>query len=281
MRGYSTLLVASFTTSTIACVSPPVSVGVSDQELDSSVSFYENFVSDGGDSGQCGGTVGVQSAPLGSWTSNVFIDADHRSGGCRQQFAVTDPEGVLPGLGLAVNFFGDGDATQCVDSGLHPIPVANSASPNWSTSYGIDTDHRPGGCRQVFSVSGRDDIVLDVEFLATSDGGQCGNAGLQTATNQRNASFRIDTDDRSGGCTERFRLRRPFCGDGICGANETVTTCPSDCEICGDGVCGPDEPGACPSDCPICGDGVCSFDEFRTCPSDCGICDTSFCEFPQ
>ncbi len=280
MRSHSALLIATFAVSISACFSEPASLGGKEQELDSSAVFYENFASDGGDPGQCGGTVGVQGAPMGSWTTDVFIDADHRSGGCRQQFGVADPEGLLTGLSLAVNFFGDGNADQCVNSGLHPIPVTSSTTPNWSTSYGIDTDGRSGGCRQVFSISGRNDIVLDVQFLPTGDPGQCGNAGLQSATSQRNASFRIDTDDRSGGCTERFRLRRTFCGDAICTLDETTTTCPSDCVICGDGVCSPNEPGQCPVDCPVCGDGVCSPGEFFECPSDCGRCGVRECEPP-
>jgi hypothetical protein len=279
MRICSTILATALTTSIIAC-SEPASLGVAEQELDTSALFYENFTADGFDTGECGGTTGVQAAPMGSWTSNVFIDTDDRRAGCRQQFAVTDPEGVLSSLSLAVNFFADGDAGQCKDSGLHAIPVTNSTSPSWGTSYGIDTDQRPGGCRQVFSVSGRADIALDVQFVPTGDGGQCGNAGQQTATSRRDASFRIDTDGRPGGCNERFRLRRMSCGDGICDPdnNEDRTTCPSDCESCGDGVCGPTEPGHCAEDCPVCNDGVCGAGEIFTCPSDCGICDTHFCE---
>ena len=204
-----TILIAIFAITTTACMADSESLGIAEQESDTSVMFYENFFSSGGDAGQCGGRLGVQSAAMGSWTLNVDIDADHRVGGCEQQFAVTDPEGLVPGLALNVNFFADGDAGQCTFPGSRPIPVVNASSPEFSSVYGIDTDGRPGGCWQVFSLAGRSDIVLDVEFLASGNPGQCNNAGLRTVTSQVTASFRIDTDDRSGGCTERFRLRRP------------------------------------------------------------------------
>jgi hypothetical protein len=276
MKAYSTSLVAILATSIIACLPEPESLGITDQELDSSVRFHENFFADG-DPGQCKGTVGVQSAAMGTWTSNVLIDSDDRPGGCRQQFGVTDPEGLVSGLALAVNFFGDGDAQQCGDSGLHPIPVTGFTFPSFSSSYRIDTDDRSGGCWQVFSVSGRNDIVLDIQFLPTDNGGQCGNSGLQTATSQRNASFRINTDNRSGGCTERFRLRRTSCGDQSCDANENRTTCPIDCERCGDSVCGIGEPGVCGFDCPVCGDDVCGINEPGVCNSDCPVCGDGVC----
>jgi hypothetical protein len=63
----------------------------------------------------------------------------------------------------------------------------------------------------VFSLGGRPDVALDVEFLSTN-GNQCGNTGTYTVTSNTTASFLIDTDDNAGGCTERFRLkRRPVC----------------------------------------------------------------------
>ncbi len=42
----------------------------------------------------------------------------------------------------------------------------------------------------------------------------------------------------------------PGCGDGVCVAGETATTCPADCPICGDGICGKGENNhLCPADC--------------------------------
>lgn len=171
-----------------------------------SVMFLENFVANG-DAGQCGGATGFQIAPMGTWTSNIVIDADGRSGWCEQNLGVYDPTRLLSGLSLSMNFFGNGDANQCKFSGLHTIPVDSSQWP-LSSAIGIDTDNRPGGCWQVFSMSGRSDVVLDVEFLANGNA-QCGNTGSFTLAQNGSLSFLIDTDNRAGGCTQRFRLRRP------------------------------------------------------------------------
>jgi hypothetical protein len=128
ISGRSALLAATLATSTMACLADPAAesprTGATEQALDSSVALHENFFPDG-DPGQCGGT-GMQSAAMGNWTSNVFIDADNRSGGCQQQFGVTDPEGLLAGLSLAVNFFGDGDAGQCGNSGRYDTVVEHA-----------------------------------------------------------------------------------------------------------------------------------------------------------
>ena len=168
-----------------------------------SVFFLENFFADG-DAGQCGGT-GFQAAAMETWTSAVIIDTDSRSGGCQQQFGVFDPTGVVSGLTLNVNFFADGDAGQCGAPGNHPFPV--TASLQVSSPYRIDTDDRPGGCQQVFSLGGRADVGLDVEFLPTGNSGQCGNIGTFTVTSSNPVALRLDTDSRAGGCTQRFRLR--------------------------------------------------------------------------
>jgi hypothetical protein len=168
------------------------------------VMFLSNFVANG-DPGQCGGATGFQISPMGAWSSSVVIDADDRSGWCEQQFGVSDPTGALAGLSMSVNFFGNGDANQCVSSGLHSIPVGGG---QLSSPIGINTDSRAGGCWQVFSLAGRSDVVLDVEFLATGNG-QCGNTGTFTVSQSSSASFLIDTDGRAGGCSQRFRLRRP------------------------------------------------------------------------
>jgi hypothetical protein len=71
-----------------------------------------------------------------------------------------------------------------------------------------------------------------------------------------------------------------FCGNDICDAGESNTTCPDDCEAgvrCGDGTCSPSEASTtCPADCgepSVCGNGDCELDEN---PSSCpGDCDTS------
>lgn len=87
-----------------------------------------------------------------------------------------------------------------------------------------------------------------------------------------------------------------FCGDGVCDADETIDSCPEDCDDgnngdnvdngdngddaeCGNGVCEEGEsPANCPEDCeadvpePTCGDGVCDSEvgeDAGQCPEDC------------
>ncbi len=69
------------------------------------------------------------------------------------------------------------------------------------------------------------------------------------------------------------------CGNGVCGADETISNCPADCASsqypCGNGVCAVDETSAnCPTDCGampnLCGNGDCVGGEtFTNCPQDC------------
>jgi Regulator of chromosome condensation (RCC1) repeat len=76
--------------------------------------------------------------------------------------------------------------------------------------------------------------------------------------------------------------KRGSCGNGVCNAKETCSTCPADCgvcpPVCGDGTCnGTETCSTCPTDCgvcpPVCGDGTCNGTETcSTCPTDCGVC---------
>jgi hypothetical protein len=70
------------------------------------------------------------------------------------------------------------------------------------------------------------------------------------------------------------------CGDGICSAHETATSCPADCTRCGDGICSGNETvTSCPADCARCGDGICSSGETRvSCPKDCAVCGDGHCD---
>jgi len=70
------------------------------------------------------------------------------------------------------------------------------------------------------------------------------------------------------------------CGDGMCSAGETKTSCPDDCDArCGDNKCTGDETlASCPQDCTVCGDKVCSSTEdLASCPADCAVCGDSIC----
>lgn len=70
----------------------------------------------------------------------------------------------------------------------------------------------------------------------------------------------------------------PVCGDSECEGNETMSSCPQDCDPCGNGHCGLLETNSnCPADCPrdvpppVCDrDGDCESGETITnCPADC------------
>lgn len=70
------------------------------------------------------------------------------------------------------------------------------------------------------------------------------------------------------------------CGDGACGAGETVDTCPADCQVCGDEKCtaGFENVQSCPADCNICGDGLCTGKETAgSCEADCAKCGDGHC----
>src|SRR3989344_8895732 len=71
------------------------------------------------------------------------------------------------------------------------------------------------------------------------------------------------------------------CGDAVCDAGETCSSCSEDCGICicGDALCEGDETcDICPEDCgacggSFCGDAVCDIDETcASCSEDCGAC---------
>lgn len=86
-----------------------------------------------------------------------------------------------------------------------------------------------------------------------------------------------------GGLNSVMRIvkaKGPHCGNGICVAGETCSSCAPDCGTCpscGDGTCnGGEWCMTCPSDCgpcAFCGDGFCSpGEDCCSCGGDCGIC---------
>lgn len=69
------------------------------------------------------------------------------------------------------------------------------------------------------------------------------------------------------------------CGNGVCDAGENANTCAGDCTRCGDGICsGGENARSCPGDCTRCGDGICSGSETcSSCAGDCGACAVPTC----
>lgn len=169
--------------------------------------FGQNFIWDV-DAGQCnGGFYGQGFVKMGDWTPAMRLDMDGRPGGCYQSFAIVDPSQVLNGLVLKVAVWADGDG-QCDFAGERTVPInRDSNQVSWSSPYRLDTDNRPGGCQQRFTIEGRGDVALDVSFQPDGDPGQCGNAGVHTAVAGQPVQIRVDTDNRPGGCRQAFRLR--------------------------------------------------------------------------
>ncbi len=105
-----------------------------------------------------------------------------------------------------------------------------------------------------------------------SDSGNCGSCAIQCVMGQKCVS---------GSCVT-------YCGNSICEASESCSSCTYDCgcpsrtkcrnekcvTYCGNGVCDSDEDfSACPSDCVrpvVCGDFVCMQVEESSCCTDCG-----------
>jgi len=195
--------------------------------------FLLNFTA-AGDAGQCWNT-GAAGARAGELTPSITIDTDSRSGGCEQQFGIYDPAGALAGADLSIDFGAHpgSDPGQCwtfLPSGQHyqaTIPMVGWTGGDWTTwtpPLGIDTDNRAGWCDQTFAVSGRNDVVLEVQFNPNGNG-QCINPGTHYAVAGRPVTIGLDTDNRGGGCVQQFRLRlgSDIDGDGV--ANQ-VDNCP-------------------------------------------------------
>lgn len=175
----------------------------------SQVQFYHWLEADE-DVGQCNDLpLTVTGASLGEWTDKVKIDTDDRDGGCYQKFAIYDPDRELGSLLIQVDFQSDGIG-QCDLAGKKNIPLNRDIfrGMKWSNRYRIDTDERFGGCTQKFSMLGGSGYALDIDFSAEDDKTQCGNTGISTVTKNKSVTLRLDTDDRAGGCFQKFRLRK-------------------------------------------------------------------------
>ena len=69
------------------------------------------------------------------------------------------------------------------------------------------------------------------------------------------------------------------CNNGICDSNESIETCPEDCNSCENGICDSNESiETCPEDCD-CGNDICDPNEsIETRPEDCIFCGNSVCD---
>ena len=181
------------------------------------VMLYHNFYHDdvrGG--GQCSGATGARAVRLGDWLPFVRMDMDNQWGGCIQQFAITDPMQQLTGLVVNIDFrsMQGADGNQCGNAGSRPVPIT-ATSVDWSYPMRLDTDDRVGGCSQTWSLSGRSDIAIELQFFPDDSGvGQCAPPGPHNGTTilrvlpNQPVTLGINTDGRYGGCQFRARLVR-------------------------------------------------------------------------
>ena len=113
----------------------------------------------------------------------------------------------------------DADPAQCTEltSGL-----IKTRAGEWSPFIKIKADSRPGGCVHRFAIidtgSRLTDLAISVSFWGDGDSTQCGNPGthdiprltrdpVRDQTSDWTLPLRIDTDQRRGGCHERWALR--------------------------------------------------------------------------
>jgi len=117
---------------------------------------------------------------------------------------------------LLQRFYADGDGGQCQGAtGANAVAVET-----WSPTMVHDTDNRGGGCYQQFALfdpSHRlDGAHLFVDFVQSPGGdGQCDTPGTREIPHVASVTgawttwstpYRIDTDDRGGGCLQTFRV---------------------------------------------------------------------------
>lgn len=108
------------------------------------------------------------------------------------------------------NFYADGDAGQCNGGayGTHAAPLGQ-----WTPAMRLDTDNRGGGCYQQFSIfdpSGLlNGLLVVVDFYPDGDR-QCDFPGPRYIpvgpSLHWSSPYRIDTDNRSGGCQQVFSI---------------------------------------------------------------------------
>ena len=113
----------------------------------------------------------------------------------------------------------DADAAQCTEQ-AHGLIKTKAG--DWSPFIKIKTDGRAGGCLHRFAIvdtgSRLTDLIISVSFWGDGDATQCGNPGthdiprltkdpVRDQPNDWTAPLKIDTDQRRGGCHERWALR--------------------------------------------------------------------------
>lgn len=132
-------------------------------------------------------------------------------GSDKQARAQNPPSFPAPPPSFLMNFYGDDDASQCNSEayGFQAAPFGQLTSPIL-----INTDNRRGGCVQQFAILDPGNVLvgLKVKVNFYPDGNrQCDNPGEREIPIRRDviewsSPYRIDTDDRRGGCQQVFSI---------------------------------------------------------------------------
>lgn len=161
-------------------------------------------------------------APINTWTRYLAIDTDDRLGGCSLWFGLNNADGSLNGMQLSYTYTVNpgGDAGQCQYQSSTPRPIRYFPLamdwPVWiDPPIGLHTDDRHGYCNLKLSMSGRNDIGLDVRYwyVEGTTSSQCINASqaspqqFWTVRTDHPVEIGLNTDDSGGACFLAFRLR--------------------------------------------------------------------------
>ncbi|MGL5829070.1 MAG: DUF1986 domain-containing protein, partial [Angustibacter sp.] len=130
---------------------------------------------DGPYSGQCP-NAGWQHAPVNSWTQEIRLDTDSRSGACGIWLSLgNEADWLRSPITVDWAVSAGGDAGQCPGSSTGDLPVDEGRY----RSFVVDTDGRSGWCDLSFKVTDPT-VAIDVRFYPDGDAGQC--VGGRTAT---------------------------------------------------------------------------------------------------
>lgn len=130
--------------------------------------------------------------------------------GCTGDWHIIRFSPSLENVRFVHKFYADGDRGQCSGAftGTEVVKFGQ-----WTSAVRIDTDNRSGGCYQQFGIIDPDnalaDLQISVDFRPNGQG-QCDFPGRRSIPIVRGTSatlserYRIDTDDRPGGCAQKF-----------------------------------------------------------------------------
>ncbi|MFI0819763.1 hypothetical protein ACH4TX_26835 [Streptomyces sp. NPDC021098] len=210
----STLAVGILMVTGLSATSASASSSSANASPELGVRFYPD-----GD-GQCDGPTNPPERwfTAADWSTPIRLDTDNRAGGCQLAFGLYDPSNSLAGLTATYKWEAEpgSDDTQCENGGLKTIPI-NSSFRTFADPIRVDTDGRAGWCNLTFALSGRSDIILEVQWYGDDGGdakGQCKNTRpkntSQIVQEGRPVTLGDDTDGRAGGCYLSLRLNRTF-----------------------------------------------------------------------